>query len=191
MKTNGNNVTKPLFFTCGLAAALITAYTVSQMSSGTGKRDSVPDRLVAINTETQVGIDAETLASESATETSVVTSSVQATRTMPITLTDSNFVEQVLKSSKPVLVDAWAAWCIPCRAMAPAIDDLAEVFGRDAIVGKLNVDENPQVARALQIESLPTLLIFKDGRIVDQIVGMASKEKISQRLLAVVDADAA
>ena len=190
MKTNGGNVTKPLIFTCGLAAALITAYAVSQMSSRTGKRDSVPDRLVAINTETQVGIDADTLASESATETSVVTSSVPATRTMPITLTDSNFVEQVLKSSKPVLVDAWAAWCIPCRAMAPAIDDLAEVFGRDAIVGKLNVDENPQVARALQIESLPTLLIFKDGRIVDQIVGMASKEKISQRLLAVVDADA-
>jgi len=99
----------------------------------------------------------------------------------PVTLTDANFA-QVVSGSLPVLVDFWAPWCGPCRMVAPSVEQLAREFGSRAVVGKLNVDENPAVASRYNIMSIPTLLIFKNGAVVDQIVGVQPLEALRQRL---------
>lgn len=96
--------------------------------------------------------------------------------------TDSNFQAEVLESKEPVLVDFWAVWCMPCRAIAPTIDALATEYKGRAKVGKLNVDENQQVAARYGIRSIPTLLVFKDGKPVDQIVGVQPKDKLASAL---------
>lgn len=91
-----------------------------------------------------------------------------------VTLNDSNFEEQILKAELPALVDLWAPWCAPCRMIAPAIEELAAEYDGKAIVGKLNVDENPVIARKFGVTSIPTLLFFKEGEVVDQMVGVPS-----------------
>lgn len=101
-----------------------------------------------------------------------------------LTLGDANFEVEVLNSSRPVLVDFWAPWCGPCQAMAPAVEELAEDFDGTAKVGKINVDENPHVATALGIRSIPTLMIFNNGKVVDQIVGLVQKRVLSDKLTA-------
>jgi thioredoxin len=102
--------------------------------------------------------------------------------TKPIAVTDASFSEDVEHSPLPVLVDAWAAWCGPCRMIAPVIDELAaEMAGRVRVV-KLNVDENPATAARFGLQSIPTLLVFKAGREVDRIVGVQPKSEISRRL---------
>jgi thioredoxin len=103
----------------------------------------------------------------------------------PVVVTDATFAREVLQAgSRPVLVDLWAAWCGPCRALAPVLDELAaEARGRYRIA-KLNVDENKQTAAQFRIQSIPTLLIFKDGQLVDRLVGVAPKQEIAARLTA-------
>jgi len=106
--------------------------------------------------------------------------------TSPQTVTDGSFAREVIaaSSSQPVLVDAWAEWCGPCRMIAPALDQLAaEAKGRYKIA-KLNVDENPVIAHQFNIRSIPTLLIFKNGQLVDQILGAQPKQAIAARLQA-------
>ncbi len=107
------------------------------------------------------------------------------TSTTPLTLTDSTY-ETVLKQSRsnPVLVDAWAPWCGPCRMIAPSIDALAAEAAGRYVVTKLNVDENPRVATQHKISSIPTLLICKSGKLVDRLVGLHTKADIAARLLA-------
>jgi len=95
---------------------------------------------------------------------------------------EQNFEQEVLKSDKPVLVDFWATWCGPCRMMAPAVDAVAEAYAGRAKVGKLNVDENFVISGRYNIRGVPTLLLFKDGQVREQIVGAASKEAISKLL---------
>jgi len=95
---------------------------------------------------------------------------------------EQNFEQEVLKSDKPVLVDFWATWCTPCRMMAPAVDAIAEAYAGRAKVGKLNVDDNFTVTGRYNIRGIPTLLLFKDGQIREQIVGATSKEAISKLL---------
>ena len=97
-------------------------------------------------------------------------------------LNDQNFEKEVLKSDKLVLVDFWAPWCGPCRIMGPIIEELAQEIGDKVIVGKLNVDENPITAQKYGIMSIPTLIIFKGGIIVDQIIGVQAKEIIKERV---------
>ena len=101
----------------------------------------------------------------------------------PASITDQSFDRDVMQEKgRPVLVDAWAPWCGPCRVIAPVIDQLAaESEGRYKI-GKLNVDENPVTASRYQIASIPTMLIFKDGELVDRMIGLQSKKAIAERL---------
>ena len=100
----------------------------------------------------------------------------------PVTVTDATFATEVERSPLPVLVDAWAAWCGPCRMIAPVIDELAaELTGR-VKVAKLNVDENPAMASRFGLRSIPTLLVMKGGREVDRLIGVQPKQEILRRL---------
>ena len=102
-----------------------------------------------------------------------------------LTLTDDNFEAEVLSSDTPVLVDFWAVWCGPCRAVAPIIDELAETYDGRVKIGKMNVDENRQTPGQFRITSIPTLLLFKDGKVVNQIVGARPKRDFEAALNAV------
>lgn len=93
-----------------------------------------------------------------------------------LTFTDNNFQEEVLKSKEPVVVDFWASWCGPCRSVSPTIEQLAEDYKGKVKVGKLNVDDNPQVAGNFGIMSIPTVMVFKDGQPVKSISGAQSKD---------------
>lgn len=100
----------------------------------------------------------------------------------PLTVTDSNFKSEVIGSDQPVLVDFWATWCGPCRMIAPMIEELADQFEGRAKVAKLDVDQNPQTAMQFGIRSIPTLLFFKDGQVVDQLIGASSKKALAEKL---------
>jgi thioredoxin len=101
----------------------------------------------------------------------------------PAVITDQTFEREVLQArGQPVLVDCWAPWCGPCRAIAPVLDQLAAESQGQYRITKLNVDENPQIASRFQIASIPTMLIFKDGKLIDRIIGAHPKQAIAERL---------
>ena len=101
---------------------------------------------------------------------------------MALEITDSNFEETVLKSDKPVLVDFWAAWCGPCRMVGPIIDELSEEYEGRAVVGKVDIDSNQQYAAQFGVRNIPTVLVFKNGELVDRKVGVSSKNDYAQAL---------
>jgi thioredoxin 1 len=99
-----------------------------------------------------------------------------------IEVTDASFENEVIKSQLPVLVDFWATWCGPCRMVGPVVEELAAAYEGRFKVAKVNVDENPEVSAKYQIRSIPTLLIFKQGQVVEQIVGVEPKKALSGKM---------
>lgn len=95
---------------------------------------------------------------------------------------DSSFESEVLKSNKPVLVDFWAPWCGPCRAIAPVVEELASQFGDKVKFAKCNVDENPATPTKYGIKSIPTLIFFKDGEVQDKIIGIVAKSRLEEMI---------
>ncbi len=108
--------------------------------------------------------------------------SAQSAPAHPVTVTDSSFKQEVLQSDLPVLVDLWAAWCGPCRMIAPVVEKMAKDYAGRLKVAKLNVDENPLTAMNFQVQGIPTLLIFKGGKLVDRIVGAAPEPMLRGRV---------
>ncbi len=100
-----------------------------------------------------------------------------------VKITDNNF-EEIINSDQPILVDFWAEWCGPCKMIGPVVDELAEDFEGKAVVGKVDVDTNPKVSAKFGIRSIPTLLVFKNGEIVDKQIGAVSKNVLSDKLTA-------
>lgn len=99
-----------------------------------------------------------------------------------IEIGDSSFDTEVLQAEKPVLVDFWAPWCGPCRAIAPIVEELAETFGDTVKFTKCNVDENPVTPTKYGIKSIPTLIFFKDGKVLDKIVGIVAKSRLEEMI---------
>jgi thioredoxin 1 len=100
----------------------------------------------------------------------------------PVELTESNFEQEVIKATTPVLVDFWAVWCGPCKMIAPIVDELATEFEGKLKIGKVDVDNHQQIAMQYGIRSIPTLLIFNGGKVVEQIVGAAPKKALLDKL---------
>jgi thioredoxin 1 len=101
---------------------------------------------------------------------------------MALTITDANFEELVLKSEKPVLIDFWAEWCGPCRVVGPVVEELAHDYEGKAVVGKVDVDSNPNISMQFGIRNIPTLLFFKNGQVVDKQVGAVPKNVLAAKL---------
>ena len=103
-----------------------------------------------------------------------------------VEITDANFEEAVLRSDKPVLIDFWAVWCGPCRAVAPIVEELADEYAGRAVIGKLDVDANRETAVRYGIQAIPTLLLVKDGEVADRVVGIVDKNGLRGRLDALL-----
>lgn len=103
---------------------------------------------------------------------------------MALEITDSNFEELVLKSDKPVLLDFWAEWCGPCRMVGPIVEELSHDYEGKAVIGKVNVDHNPNISMQFGIRNIPTLLYFKNGEVVDKQVGAVPKATLAGKLEA-------
>lgn len=103
-----------------------------------------------------------------------------------IEINDTNFDQEVLQSDVPVIVDFWAEWCAPCRVIGPMVDELAQQYSGKIKVGKIDVDQNPQSSMNYGIRSIPTLLFFKDGKPVDQILGAVPKNQIEDKITEII-----
>jgi thioredoxin 1 len=101
-----------------------------------------------------------------------------------VEITDANFEEMVMKSDKPVMLDFWAEWCGPCKMIGPFVEELANEYDGTAVIGKVNVDENPNVSSQFGIRNIPTILYVKDGKVVDKQVGAVPKAQLEAKLKA-------
>ena len=104
-----------------------------------------------------------------------------------ITLSESNWEEEVIKSNIPVMVDFWAAWCMPCKMISPAVEKISNEYGEKIKAGKLNVDENPSIAGKYGIMGIPAVLFFKNGNLVDQVVGAVPKRVLEEKVKKILN----
>lgn len=105
-----------------------------------------------------------------------------STITKPINITDDSFEKIISSTEKPIIVDFWAAWCGPCHMMVPVLDEVAEEYQGKALITKLDVDANPQTAAKYSIRSIPTLLVFKEGKVVDKQIGASPKNVVTEKI---------
>jgi len=105
---------------------------------------------------------------------------------MVVEINDKDFEAKVVKSAQPVLVDMWAPWCVPCRMVAPVVDKLSQKYSGKMTFYKMNIDENPRVPASFRVMSIPTLMLFKNGKAVDTIVGAVPEKTLSSRIDAVL-----
>lgn len=110
-----------------------------------------------------------------------------STQTAPLELTDDTFEDEVLQADRPVLIDFWAPWCGPCRVVSPVVEEIAEEYADRVKVGKINVDENSEMAQRYGVRGIPTLLYFKDGEVADRVVGAVPKPQLVEKLEALLD----
>ncbi len=103
---------------------------------------------------------------------------------MALQLTDTNFEETAIDTEKLVMIDFWAAWCGPCRMLSPIVEQLSEDFAETAVIGKVDVDNNPQISNKFGIRSLPTILFLKNGEVVDKHIGVTSKDVLQKKIEA-------
>jgi thioredoxin 1 len=106
-----------------------------------------------------------------------------------IEITDSNFQQEVLNSDKPVLLDFWAVWCGPCKNIAPVVEEIAREYEGKLKVGKVDVDTNPEVSMKFGVRSIPTLMVFKGGMVVEQVIGAVHKRNLLDRLTPHLEAN--
>jgi thioredoxin 2 len=107
----------------------------------------------------------------------------------PVEVTDASFAQEVIHAKGVVLVDCWAPWCGPCKMVAPILDELAQQYAGRVKIAKLNVDENPAISAQYDIRSIPTMLLFREGKLVERLVGALPKEEIERKLLGVMKAN--
>jgi thioredoxin 1 len=107
----------------------------------------------------------------------------------PIEITDSNFQREVLDSDKPVLLDFWAVWCGPCKSIAPVVDEIAREYDGKLKVGKVDVDTNPEVSMKFGIRNIPALMVFKGGRVVEQVIGAVHKRNLLDKVTPHIEAE--
>lgn len=107
-------------------------------------------------------------------------------RSEPLTITDRSFQQEIISHPGPALVDCWAAWCAPCRMVAPILDQLAKEYSGRVLIAKLDIDANPETAARYNVMSVPTLLLFNNGNLVDTLVGALPKQEIEKRLQSLV-----
>jgi thioredoxin 1 len=105
---------------------------------------------------------------------------------MALEITDGNFEDLVMKSDKPVMLDFWAPWCGPCRMIAPHVEEISKEFDGKALIGKVNVDNNPEISNTYGIRSIPTILFVKNGKMVDKQIGLCSKQTLINKLNALL-----
>jgi thioredoxin 1 len=105
---------------------------------------------------------------------------------MAVEITDSNFSDLVMSSDKPVVVDFWAAWCGPCRMVGPLIEEMHGEYDGKALIGKVDVDQNPAISAQFGVRSIPTILFIKNGQVVDKVVGAVPKGTLTQKLDAIL-----
>ncbi|MFB6257633.1 MAG: thioredoxin [Flavobacteriales bacterium] len=101
---------------------------------------------------------------------------------MAVELTDQNFEQEALNSDKPVMIDFWAEWCGPCKTIAPVVDELSQDYDGKAVIGKVDVDNNPQIAAKFGVRNIPTILFLKNGEVVDKSVGTVTKDVLQGKL---------
>lgn len=101
-------------------------------------------------------------------------------------ITKDNFEQTVVNSSQPVLVDFWADWCMPCRMLSPAVDEIARSYDGKIVVGKINIDDQPELAQRFGVMSIPTLILFKDGNVSNKSIGVVGKDKITKMIDSVL-----
>jgi len=106
----------------------------------------------------------------------------------PIEITDSNFEREVLGSDKPVLLDFWAVWCGPCKHIAPVVEEIAKDFAGELKVGKVDVDTNPEISMKFGVRSIPTLMVFKGGKVVEQVIGAVHKRNLLEKVTPHIEA---